>query len=1129
MKKLIILFILLVLCGSAEAYETKANFVHGTLLEAIDSGDTTGEVIDIALGTNSGAFPSCSASNPCKLVVYDASCSQPSTCANREVITLSNYTDAATDTVTILSRNAETPNCSSCSFAIAAKWFIGGTAFADATSVEGYDLGTMTNGYLCTADTSNTEIDCALQVASTNTASTVVQRDGSGNFSAGTITAALTGNASTATALADGSTTGWYKFSGTCNGSSDNTAALQAWLASGYKKLYLPKGAGECMTSTNLTLPDETIIYAEPGATIKASDNINVLTIGNHSEVYNLTIDGGGYGDATATGTPTIVGGHITAIALLTTGQNVWTAPDVIITGDGSNAAAHVTIAGGVVTGFVVDNQGSGYTTATVTVNGGETCFWWYANHGSYMDNVEAKYCGYHGLAASKNVGTGAVAHDNYVGTLRTSYCGHRGVNISQGAYNNHIDTLYGNYNGKGDYLVGWTSYANSLGMLYSTNIGNASIWLADDVWGNSVHGANISSPATSSNPMVILATHSHDNTLSNIVIDGAKRGFYLDGSQVNTTTCATYSLTCTQGHTTGNVISNFTVNCDGDAASNGIELQHSDLNSYYVTNNSFSNGHINNCGDGIDDITTPTTYVATDNSFIGLETTGTTTVSDISSDNALIYSDNGILYLSGNDIKAQTDLSTLELSNSGGNVIFTSANLSDSSASNAKLRAQVAGSSGGDPLVSWLVSGVTEYVMGLDNSDNDAFKLSFGAALGTSDLIRMDSDGNFKLTGAFQSPLIIGNASSALTGSIDPTASTSVTGVDTLFTSQLKVGDFITVSGETRSVVAISSDTSLTVNRAFSDNGIDTDVDRLPIILLAKDYAGNPKMTLNYAGGLTLGDVTKSNVTSTDLGYGLGVYGSTNTTSRISSINTGTSSTTGGGYVAVIQDDGAATDATHRLGGFIFQGSTGTTHITGTGANITAVAETAFTDNGTSATNTNSALIFSTVGAASATVTERMRIEGDGDILMAGTKTDGSLAYPLCWDGSGSSYWGGCTLGTGNQTGVVCYNSTTNIFSYETDGACTTSSRESKYDIKNYYGGLLEISEIQPVTFKYKDTPTEERIGLIADDLPDSRMISYTKDGKVDGFYEHSIIATLVNAVKELKAEIDELKSKCE
>lgn len=42
----------------------------------------------------------------------------------------------------------------------------------------------------------------SLTYASANTASAMVQRDGSGNFSAGTITAALTGNASTASALA---------------------------------------------------------------------------------------------------------------------------------------------------------------------------------------------------------------------------------------------------------------------------------------------------------------------------------------------------------------------------------------------------------------------------------------------------------------------------------------------------------------------------------------------------------------------------------------------------------------------------------------------------------------------------------------------------------------------------------------------------------------------------------------------------------------------------------------------------------------------------------------------------------------------------------------------------------------
>mgnify|MGYP005636130647 CR=1 FL=1 len=63
------------------------------------------------------------------------------------------------------------------------------------------------------------------------------------------------------------------------------------------------------------------------------------------------------------------------------------------------------------------------------------------------------------------------------------------------------------------------------------------------------------------------------------------------------------------------------------------------------------------------------------------------------------------------------------------------------------------------------------------------------------------------------------------LTGSIDPAASTTVTGVGTLFTSELAVGDQITVSGETRTISAIASNTSLTVSAAFSNNANDTSV----------------------------------------------------------------------------------------------------------------------------------------------------------------------------------------------------------------------------------------------------------------------------------------------------------------
>jgi len=61
--------------------------------------------------------------------------------------------------------------------------------------------------------------------------------------------------------------------------------------------------------------------------------------------------------------------------------------------------------------------------------------------------------------------------------------------------------------------------------------------------------------------------------------------------------------------------------------------------------------------------------------------------------------------------------------------------------------------------------------------------------------------------------------ATFTLTGSINPTASTTVTGSGTKFLTELSVGDEIVVSSETRIVTAIASDTSLTINTTFGDD----------------------------------------------------------------------------------------------------------------------------------------------------------------------------------------------------------------------------------------------------------------------------------------------------------------------
>ena len=71
------------------------------------------------------------------------------------------------------------------------------------------------------------------------------------------------------------------------------------------------------------------------------------------------------------------------------------------------------------------------------------------------------------------------------------------------------------------------------------------------------------------------------------------------------------------------------------------------------------------------------------------------------------------------------------------------------------------------------------------------------------------------------------------LTGSINPTASTSVTGVNTLFLSEVSVGDEIVVSSETRTVSSVTDDTNLTVTVATTDTANDTTPDCNPTALV--------------------------------------------------------------------------------------------------------------------------------------------------------------------------------------------------------------------------------------------------------------------------------------------------------
>ena len=104
------------------------------------------------------------------------------------------------------------------------------------------------------------------------------------------------------------------------------------------------------------------------------------------------------------------------------------------------------------------------------------------------------------------------------------------------------------------------------------------------------------------------------------------------------------------------------------------------------------------------------------------------------------------------------------------------------------------------------------------------------------------------------------GSANLTITGTIDATASTTVTGVGTKFTQQLALGDDLTLlSGEaeveTRTVTAIASDTSLTVHSAFSNLANDTSPQISQAGLsLTRSNGTTSTMVVDYDGNVGIG-----------------------------------------------------------------------------------------------------------------------------------------------------------------------------------------------------------------------------------------------------------------------------------
>ena len=185
---------------------------------------------------------------------------------------------------------------------------------------------------------------------------------------------------------------------------------------------------------------------------------------------------------------------------------------------------------------------------------------------------------------------------------------------------------------------------------------------------------------------------------------------------------------------------------------------------------------------------------------------------------------------------------------------------------------------------------GATSVLTVYGEADGSGLSRNLRVGIGTTaPLLKLDVTGSGRFTGA---------ATSVLTGSIDAIASTTVTGVGTLFTTELVVGDRITITGETRTVTAIASATSLTVDTATTDTANDTSPDKLAAIFVARLSSNAVGMVVNDLGFVGIGTSSPGTIPLEVKGTGTGA-----TIAKFTDVNTTGCTLATGGTIACSSD----------------------------------------------------------------------------------------------------------------------------------------------------------------------------------------------------------------------------------
>jgi hypothetical protein len=178
----------------------------------------------------------------------------------------------------------------------------------------------------------------------------------------------------------------------------------------------------------------------------------------------------------------------------------------------------------------------------------------------------------------------------------------------------------------------------------------------------------------------------------------------------------------------------------------------------------------------------------------------------------------------------------------------------------------------------------------------------------------------------------------------------------------------------------------------------------------------------------------------------------------------------------------------------------------------LSNLATSSFADRATSASIADDIKTGLTISASGIDVTGNL----------TATTITGSLSGSLIQGTTGSF-----TQITGSLSGSLIQGTSASFSDLIVTTLTETSAERFKTNIHPLDSQIDKITLLNPVTFDWKDNGNED-IGLIAEQVNEvyPTLISRNPDGEIQGIKYTKLITVLIEGIKELKSEIDDLKS---